>query len=191
MSDDMVTMFIHALFEDVLTAQARWHKNNTQAIRRNLVRTIFTAIEGLNWQLRQDLLTTHGKHPAVGHHEVAALLGESYRVNDSGKIAPQLRYIPLAASIRLVVHIMGRIRPGYGLDFGHVGWSLLMKSIDVRNRIAHPKTFDDLHVSDDEATDSWRAFLWFLTYVIRVMREQNADLETVSQKLKHHLPPTT
>jgi hypothetical protein len=177
MSEELPKTFTHTLIGDVITADARWRSSSTEAVKRDLIRAVFAAIEGLNWQLRRDLIATCKNHPTLGHHEVAALLEETYAVNERGEIVTQPRYIPLSSSIRMVVKIIGRIRPKYTLDFGHAGWSLLKTSIDVRHRIVHPKSLNDLGVSDNEVKDALRAFCWFLAYVIEVMREQHADMK--------------
>jgi hypothetical protein len=54
--------------------------------------------------------------------------------------------------------------------------TMLRKSIEVRNRIVHPKQFDDLTVSDDETTAAERGYFWFLAYVIEVSREHGDHL---------------
>ena len=176
-SDELPKTFTHTLVGDVVTAETRWRDGNVEVVRRDLIRAVFAAVEGLNWQLRQGLVATHSNHLSLNHHEVAALLDETYAVNERGEISPQPRFIPLSSAIRMVVRIISRIRPEYTMDFGHVGWSLLKKSIEARNRIVHPKSLNDFNVSDDEVKDALRAFAWFLAYVIEVMREQNADLE--------------
>ncbi len=129
MSENLPKTFTHTLVGDVIAAQAKLHDNNVEAARRNFIRATFAAIEGLNWQLRQGLASTHKWHPNLGHHEVSALLEETYVVNERGEIVAQSRFIPLSSSIRMVVKIVARIRPEYTLDFGHIDWSLLKKSI--------------------------------------------------------------
>ena len=74
----------------------------------------------------------------LDHHEVAALLEEAYTVTERGEVLPQPRFIPLTSSMRMVVKIVTRLRPEFSLDFGHLGWSLLKRSVEVRNRIVHP-----------------------------------------------------
>jgi hypothetical protein len=168
--DNFPETFTGTLIRDVLLAKTRAQAESDAESKRNVIRTIFASVEGLNWQLRQDLLGTDSLRGVLSHHEIAALSDEIYVVNEKGEVVPQPRFIPLASSIRMVARIIAKVRPGYALDYNDIGWTMLRKSIEVRNRIVHPKQFDDLTVSDDETTAAERGYFWF--YVIEVSRER-------------------
>jgi len=75
LSDDS---FTHILINDVIDAEMRLQENDTPGNRRDLVRAAFAAIEGLHWQLKQDVLKD-----GLGNltaHEYAAMSEESYAV---------------------------------------------------------------------------------------------------------------
>jgi hypothetical protein len=166
--------FTHILVNDVMDAQKRLQERDTPGHRRDLVRAAFAAIEGLHWQLKRDVLKNATEH--ISTHEHAAMIEESYTVDDAGNVNPIPRFLPLTAAIRLVVQIVQRYRPTYKLDFGHVGWSNLKTTIKVRNRLVHPKTIEDLSVTDEEVSKTLSGFTWTLALVIEVLRERHAAL---------------
>src|SRR5262249_28488275 len=140
--------FTHILVHDVIAAETRMRENDNQTHRRELVRSVFAAIEGLHWQLKRDVL----EHAAgdLSPHEYAAMVEETYSVDDRGNVNIASRFLPLTTAIRLVVNVVKRYRPTYQLDFNHVGWANLKAAVEVRNRLVHPKTLEDLNVSEDE-----------------------------------------
>lgn len=166
--------FTHILVHDVIAAEKRMREEDTPAHRRDLVRAAFAAIEGLHWQLKRDVL----KHAAAGlsPHEYAAMVEESYSVDERGNVNVIGRFLPLTTAIRLVVNVVKRYRPTYELDFNHVGWSNLKSAVDVRNRLVHPKVLEDLNVTDDEIQKTMSAFCWTLALAIEVLRETHAAL---------------
>ena len=72
-----------------------------------------------------------------------------------------------------------KARPQFDCDFSHVGWANLKKAVEVRNRLVHPKTIDDLKVSDDELAMAQSALGWFLAMVILALRENVSNLKDV------------
>ena len=131
--------------------------------------------------LKREALT----HPLanLSHHEYAALAEEACSVSDRGDVNVFPRYIPLTTAIRLVIKIVQRFKPNYEVDFNHVGWTHLKSSIEVRNRIVHPKTIEDLNVSDREIRETLSAFYWLLALILEVFQ---LSLDTLNT-LKHDL----
>lgn len=175
--------FTHILVGDVTVAENRMRDDDTPSHRRELVRAVFAAVEGLLWQLKQDVLE-HAKDQ-LSHHEHAAMTEETYSVDARGSVNPTPRFLPLTTSIRLVVCIVKRYRPTYNLDFGHIGWANLKDAVEVRNRLVHPKRLEDFSVSDEEIRKTLSGFAWMLALVIEVLRETHIALAG------HFPPPAT
>jgi hypothetical protein len=166
--------FTHILVDDVVAAQKRLKRRDTPNHRRELIRAAFAAIEGLHWQLKRDVLAhSRGK---LSPHEYAAMIEQTYSVDDRGNVNVSPRFLPLATAVRLVVNVVKRSRPNYQLDFNHVGWANLKAAVEVRNRLVHPKTLEDLNVSDAEIGKAMSAFTWVLALVIEVLQETHAAL---------------
>ena len=172
--------FTHVLIGDVVAANARLEAEDTPTHRRELIRTAFSAIEGLHWQLKRDVLRHADVVTKLTPHEYAALMEEAYSVDDKGTVRSQLRFLPLPTAIRLVVSIVQRYRPEYKLDYQHVGWSNLRAAVEVRNRLVHPKVLNELSVSDHEISQALSTFNWLLALVIEVLRETHAHMKVLT-----------
>ena len=173
--------FTHVLVGDVVAANKRLEALDNPTHRRELIRTTFSAIEGLHWQLKQDVLLHTKAATRLTPHEHAALMEEAYTVDEKGTVRAQPRFLPLPAAIRLVVTIVKRYQPNYNLDFTHVGWSNLRAAVDVRNRLVHPKALAELSVSDLEIKQALSAFNWLLALVIEVLHETKENLHVLLQ----------
>lgn len=182
MQKNLGKSFTHTLVGDVIAAQKRVKKSDTPTHRRELVRSVFAAIEGLHWQLKQDVLG----HPKanLSHFERAAMVEESYSVTERGDVISVPRFLPLTTAIRLVVNIVQRYRPMYKIDFNHVGWANLKVTVDVRNRLVHPKRLEDLVVSDTEIQKTNSAFAWVLALVIEILRETVDSFNELTKGVK-------
>ena len=64
--------FTHILVGDVIKAQKRLSKSNTASNKRDYVRTVFSTIEGLHWQLKSDVRRHSLVRTKMTMHEVAA-----------------------------------------------------------------------------------------------------------------------
>ena len=174
--------FTHVLVGDVVAANKRLEQVDTPTHRRELIRTVFAAIEGLHWQLKQDVLRHAEVVTRLSPHEHAALMEETYSVDEKGAVRAQPRFLPLPTAIRLVVSIVKRYRPEYEVDFAHAGWANLRAAIDVRNRLVHPKALTELMVSDQEILQALSAFNWLLALVIEVLRETVSHRQTLTSR---------
>jgi hypothetical protein len=169
--------FLGMLVGDVADAMERQRKSNTQAAKRNLVRTAFSAVEGLAWVFREHVMDaaegTYGLEPDEQH----ALAEMAYSVSDQGKVYGQQRFIPLLSMIRLIARIGERVTaepgPPATIDFSGSDWDNFRKSLNIRNRITHPKSRNDLVLTDDDIATSQAALFWFLDATSAVMEATN------------------
>lgn len=169
--------FTHVVVGDVVQARQRLAEKDTPTHRRELIRSVSAALEGLNWNLKQSVVGAMPKDTSI--HELAALLEETYSVDENGVVRSQPRFLPLPTAIRLVVRFVQRFRPRYQLDFTHVGWSHLKSTVSTRNRLVHPKTMADTVVTDEEVSAAMASFDWLLAFVIEVREETLAHLRQV------------
>jgi hypothetical protein len=181
--------FTHILIGDVTAAEKRMRADDSQTHRRDLVRAVFAAIEGLHWQLKQDVLR-QGR-PKLSPFEYAAMVEEAYTVDDRGNVSTFPRFLPLMTAIRLVVNAVRRYRPAYTVDFNHVGWANLKAAVEIRNRLVHPKRLNDLNVTTEEIQKTMSGFGWLLALVIEILRETNVALvvERFARTMKRYNSP--
>lgn len=182
--------FIRTLVGDVQSALARLGVSDTEAHRREAVRTTFAAIEGVAWVYREHVRTFTQDLGSMTPLLDFALQEKTYAVNDRGDLTEQTRFIPLTAMIRLTTQVAERSCPGLVVDFGHVGWSNLKLAIGVRNRLVHPKTTEDLAITQGDLEIAKSGFFWLLALVIEGMTAVNdtlisfgADSRTVVDQL--------
>ncbi|MDE2385139.1 MAG: hypothetical protein KGO53_11025 [Alphaproteobacteria bacterium] len=174
--------FVGVLIGDVNKCHKILIENDTQANRRNLVRAVFAAIEGLSWRVRTDLARQQQRN--LHYLELAAMREETYSVSPSGKLQVSQKFLPLQASLRLTISLIKRFRPNYSEDFSHQGWSNLLAAIELRNRLVHPKSLQDLSVNEKDINRALTGFYWILALIIKVLQESIALLEDQTAEAK-------
>jgi hypothetical protein len=151
--------------------------------RRTCVRAAFAAVEGHLAALSQELLAKAAS--GLSETERMALRNEGYRVSDSGKIVTIAAYQPLKHRVKLVTAIVQRLHPEYAIDFRSAGWQALLKGLDVRDRITHPKNRLDMGVEQSELEATINGVFWFLMAVIAPGRDG------IAAYLERNRPPFT
>lgn len=161
--------FLEILSDDVHRALQNLGSGATASDRRNVLRTIISATEGLAWTYRSHILSIATDMGAVSKMEELAFSEFTILVNDSGKISKQYRNVPLIASIRLTTHLAKSMAPHISVDFGTMEWENLKLAIKARNRVTHPKTNADLSVSDEDIEKAKSGFFWIAALMLDVM----------------------
>ena len=145
-----------------------------QFCRRTLVRTLFAMIEGAVFALKQLILE---EHRIIGKIELSpaerAILSEqAYDLKKSGVPRILSNYLKLKSNIKFTLpfyaHALGmsfEFDPPLGKE---PGWGSLCQAIEKRNRLMHPKSQDDLTVSDGDLDDTLSAASWFIEQLDRL-----------------------
>lgn len=190
--------FFLTLIRDVSVALSRQEGADNQATRRDLIRTTFAAIEGLVWIFREEIVDTAQSTYGLGNDEKSILQERQLSVTEQGKISSQSRYLSLVTTIRFVARIASRINGIEHFDFGEAEWDSFRKAIAVRNRITHPKSVDDLHVSKADVDQVTKALFWFLgkhtevlAQTVETRKSYLGEFEEVLEKLKSGDPELT
>jgi hypothetical protein len=163
--------FLQVLVADVIRALER--QPDSQSNRRDLIRASFAAIEGLVWFYRKHVENVAKDIDQISPMTEMAFSELTYRVTESGVVEPQTRFMTMTSMIRLTTNVAQKLSPELKVDFGVKGWTDLLKFVAIRNRITHPKTLTDLHISADELEVSQSAFFWLLKLVGDVMELTN------------------
>ncbi|KFG89166.1 hypothetical protein BV98_002993 [Sphingobium herbicidovorans NBRC 16415] len=154
---------------DVQWALDHLAQSDTQTARRNLIRCLVSAAEGMSWTYRMNIMSMARHFDEANPLIEMAFAEASYAVTENGVIVEQARHISLTAMIRLTTRVAQTFCPEVKVDFGVAGWSALKKAISVRNRITHPKQPEDLLLSDDEIEAAKAGFFWFSDMAMGVM----------------------
>jgi len=174
---ELGSTFLGILMDDVLASLRQLEAEGTQPTKRNFIRVLFASVEGLAWLYRE-----HVKSVAVDVGELsseieAALRDRTYLVSESGKVTSQPRYLSLVATIRITTRLAQRIDKTVEVDFGSEGWSALKATIELRNRLTHPKSQSDLEISPEDVARAWTGSLWLTRLVVETLTATQRELE--------------
>ncbi len=176
--------FLGILMHDVLLSIQRRDSDDTQATRRDLIRTMFAAIEGASWEYREHVRSIATDLDALSPLVEMALSEKTYRVTENGEIKEQVRYISMPALIRVTTRLAEDVCPGFEFDFKNDGWANFKTSIRIRNRITHPKSIRDLKITDDEIAVCQSAFFWIIHLTQYFMELTMLELSHRTKRLK-------
>jgi hypothetical protein len=147
-----------------------------EANRRFYVRAVFALVEAVVEQHKRLLLDLAERGAVTLGVGVRDSLAErTFVVKDNGSVHERGQYLQLENKLRAVYRAAGEAF-GQGLrdTFGDQGWGSFRLALDVRDRITHPKTFENCHV-DEVALDTVDAgHTWFKALngeFVRVARE--------------------
>jgi hypothetical protein len=163
------TQFLRQLMQDVQSALDALETSDHISDRRNLLRTMMSAAEGVTWVYRNYVFSIAKEMEASDPLMEMAYAEASFQVTETGEIVPQPRFVTLPAAIRMATRTAHTLNPDVNVDFGGREWSSLRKAILLRNRITHPKKLDDLLVYEDDISSAKEGFFWLLDMSITVM----------------------
>jgi len=170
--------FLLILIEDVVIATDRKAAADTQANRRELVRSTFAAIEGMIWAFRIEVASAANDLDLLLPDEERALEESVFQVTSNGSVFKQDRYIPLLPSFRLACRIAQRIDKSIAIDFGGGGWRDMQGALQVRNRVTHPKSLDDLTIDEADLQLCRNALYWLAEVSLTVQSAITVALAT-------------
>ena len=140
--------------------------------RRMLIRSVFAFIEAYTTVLRRMVLEvyTQKEHAHIPLTKIALLQDYEYSVDEVGKVRRQTFKLvtqkQIALTLRTFAEVMGKdddfIRDKV---FGVNEWRNLKGSMKVRDRLTHPKRYEDLTITDDERHQCTTAFNWFVLLI--------------------------
>ena len=157
------------LMQDALAAIRRHAEAGDQASRRDLIRTLFSASEGLVWIFREHVSSVARQMDELEKAEATALAEVVYAVGEDGRINAQRRYVSISAAVRLCVRIACRLDKTLNIRFDESGWQDFRVFVERRNRLSHPKSQDDLLVTEAEAARCLAAFHWLVEICVSAM----------------------
>lgn len=158
------------LIDDVNKIWGDLEVNDKPHLRRNAIRAISSGIEGLVSHAKNTVLINANSMPDLySEFEISALREETYSINDNGAIQIKSIYIPLKTSVKLIIKTLDKNQSiKHTATLKHPGWDALLRNVECRNRLMHPKKASDLKVSKRELDDAMRAFHWVLALNLRV-----------------------
>ena len=163
------------LVKDLIAVQKLAAIKEDQFTRRTAVRTAFALIEAMSFQMRRGILLCmfleSRRTLKLDLHLLSLLAENTPTISSTGKITKRKQQQPM------VPHIAFALRQAVelsGVDadqlFGDNGWNEFKKAIALRHRLTHPKSKDDLQVSDEDCEYVGKGLTWFWTTHGKAMR---------------------
>ncbi len=141
---------------DYVNNQLNQHPNN-QHLRRTYVRSLFALLEGTCFYWGSMLKDIDRLTPNLFNEEERLKLNGQSK-NIKGKITDK-RY-PTADMISFTLKMLAKSTEGK-IDLGRTGWEKLNSSLEVRDRITHPRSNRALEISDEEINNAREALSWY------------------------------
>jgi hypothetical protein len=157
------TAATQVLISDLNEAVVPLRQTSTPQQRRSYVRSFFAYVEGSSWGMQRFLLEAHvGFGNLLTGAEAAVLLDESYILTRDGKVESKLQRHALTNKLRFTLATGDRVfGTPLGVRYDDQGWKAFRHCLDLRNRLTHPTTSDDLFVSDVDLEEMEGATVWF------------------------------
>lgn len=178
--------FSKILLDDILVAADRLAETNNQMHKRELVRAIFAGIEGNIWTYKEKIRKLAADIEAVDSLTLLAMDQKQYYISDNGGYSVKDTHISTKIMFRFACKVAEKINPDLSIDFGNGGWEKLNKAYDVRDRITHPKTIQDLTISIQDIATVWSATIWLtaaIGYSLELSYQYAEELTVIAQKL--------
>ncbi len=137
---------------------------NREIMRRSYVRSLFAFIEGYMYGFKQVSLKISGKTSGIKlkPEEIIALKEIEVVVESNGELKERPKYTPAKNSLVLAfIAISKQHEADFTLNKGDNGWRCYCDSIKIRDRLMHPKSPQDLKISDSELQIVDTAHSWF------------------------------
>lgn len=152
--------------EDVRLAEHRLKSEDSQANRRQLVRTLLTFAEIIFNRFRtitaEMIATKAAVSGTLNFHELYPLMDESVEIQRNGRSRLVPQRIPLLNHIAFTIRAHASHKQ---LDskrfFEDNGWNQLQEAVGVRHRLTHPKQVKDLEVTDKDLSVVRGGLAWF------------------------------
>jgi len=159
------------LAEDLNEIVAYGKKSPSPFAHRTLVRTHFALMEGLAFQLRQVTLASLQRKGVLSPEEILLLKEERPALKKNGKVESidsHQRPLPnLLFSIRCYVKNHGAT---YEPDTSNSGWAAMREFVQIRNRVTHPKSTEDLDLDDKQLQYVADAASWWKATMLGMFR---------------------
>jgi hypothetical protein len=145
-----------------------------RAKARMLIRSIFATIEGLVYSMKQ--LAFEVNNGVLTLDELLVCRELNFGLKDDGEVRLVPTQLRLKGNVRFAFATLAKVfHQPFTLQTGGQGWEKFGRSVDVRNRLTHPRKKADLDLSDEEIVDAVAAWTWFDGQFIALMGMLEAD----------------
>ena len=142
------TDFFNILVNDCSEGAKVWVEQSTDASKRAYIRTVFSFIEGNSYRMKQLWLDCHNK--GVIQLDVRQLIDiNEVKIDKNGKA--KVSKLSFKESIKSSFSIPSKkFNINNPLKTNGNDWSNFNEALKIRHRLTHPKTVEDLDVTDQD-----------------------------------------
>lgn len=151
------------LSADMDAAVAYSDKHSSPFAHRTVVRTLFSLIEGLAFQLRQVTVASLEPHSgSLTTAELTLLREERYFLNNKGEPETGENFQRFLPNLLFTIRSYGKNHGAtFQADTSARGWQAMQHAVNIRNRITHPKSIADLTLSEQDQRHLIDASAWW------------------------------
>ncbi len=151
---------------------------------RTFIKTTVSLIEAEIFILKQETLFYCRENNIQLSPELSLFLdNKKYEISSNGQIKERLLQVRLKDDIRFIFgHILSIKGHAIHSGYGETGWSKVISTIAVRNRLTHPKSIGNMIVSKLEVNDCSLAFKWCIDNLVNFLEQEKSDLEKRTNK---------
>lgn len=141
--------------------------------RRMSVRCFAAHIEGITFLMKQAALELHPMMRVeftVG--EIAFLKEISFELNEKGEVEERQRFARFVENFRFACLAYARANhSSHKLSFDDDGFRCFRNTVKIRDRLMHPKSKDDLNISDEEDRANRKAWEWYQRNLLELFKD--------------------
>lgn len=139
-------------------------KKLSQTKRRSFIRALVSLIEFDTYNRKQRALQLHSSN--IVHFNIAEmiLLNEIQpEVDNKGEIKVKQKFIRLIDNYKFAIKLFCKASQiSFVLPTNSPGWVAFKDTIEMRNRISHPKNENDIIITDHNFRTVLSAYEWFM-----------------------------
>ena len=147
---------------DLELARAATLGDPSEFNKRTLVRTCAALVEGLAFQLRQVTLSTLRETKLLTEGELAILRETKAQLSIQGAAEERDNFQSTLPMLLFTLRVYAK---NHGASFApntsDNGWNCLRKAMALRDRLMHPKSYEDLVVSEEAGAEFTAGIRWW------------------------------
>jgi hypothetical protein len=147
---------------------------------RSFIKTVVSFYEAQVHTLKNELIEFCGENDIVIPPEALMFLKNTkYEIKDNGSIKEKFFQTTLKAEIKFIFNQICLLQ-SFELKYGYEDdrWSKLINTIEVRNRLTHPKNLLEQTVSEKEIENGVQSLMWFYDNTTHFIRQHTENLES-------------
>jgi len=139
---------------------------------RAMVRTLFAYVEGSTFEMHRSLQQANDRGVIRLSLSEQAILAElTFDLDQAGRPKSRPKFLQIDRNIRFVFALYARAaHSAYQLDVSGEGWQSFLSTIQVRNRITHPRDPNALDLTIQEIQAAVHTSMWYSGEVRALMR---------------------